>query len=173
MKFESKNFQRRNEAFSLIEVLVCTALVSIAFVSLYTGIASSYGVVSISRENLRGNQILLEKMETIRLYSWDQINSNGFIPPTFTAEFFPRTITNLIGTNVDGSPKYSTFSDTGGGGVSYYGTVTVTNAEVSSQYATNMRLVIVTLTWTNKGIERVRELQTLISANGLQNYIFN
>jgi hypothetical protein len=157
------------QAISLIEVVFAITLVSVLFVSLYAGIASGFGLVSLARENLRANQILVEKMETLRLYSWDQINSNGFIPPTFTAQFFPSSITNVV-TLDDGTTTNVTLL--GSGGVTYFGTVTVTNANVSSAYATNMRMVNVTLNWTNAGIRRSRELSTLVAQNGIQNYVY-
>ena len=162
----------RFEAFTLIEVIVCTALISIAFASLYAGIASGFSVVNSSRENLRANQVLLEKLETLRLYSWDQVNSNGFITPTFTAGFFPSVLTNLVGTNADGVAIYATYTNRNPGSLVYYGTVELANAPVSSAYATNMRMVTVTVNWTNKGMPHTRQMQTLITANGLQDYIF-
>src|SRR5207237_602455 len=93
--------QSRQSAFSLVEMIVCTAIMVILFVSLYGGISSGFAVVNLARENLRANQIIVEKMETVRLYNWDQINSNGFLPPTFTAPFFPGVITNLVATNAN------------------------------------------------------------------------
>jgi prepilin-type N-terminal cleavage/methylation domain-containing protein len=168
----NKHTKRLASAFSLIEVVVCTAIVSIALVSLYGGISSGFSVINVARENLRGNQVLVEKLETIRLYNWDQINSNGFIPKTFTAPFFPSVITNIVGTNSDGSVKYANYTNNAGGGLTYYGTVTLTNAPFTSPYSTNLRMVTVTLTWTNGTVPRNRQMQTLISANGLQDYIF-
>jgi prepilin-type N-terminal cleavage/methylation domain-containing protein len=169
-----KNRQERGTAgFTITELVIATAIISIAFVSLYAGIASSFSVLSIARENLRANQIMVEKLETIRLYNWDQINSNGFITPTFEAPFFPTVITNMTGTNPDGTPIYTSYTNGMSGGVTYFGTVEITNAPVSSAYATNMRLVTVSLVWTNGNVPRHRTMQTLISANGLQDYIFD
>lgn len=159
----------RGEAFSLIEVVFSMALVSVLFVSLYGGIASGFGLVTLARENLRANQIIVEKMETLRLYSWEQINSNGFVPPTFTAYFFPATITNVTQVNGQTTTNVTTFGD---GGVTYYGKMLITNAAVSTQYATNMRMVRVTLNWTNAGISRTRALETLVGQNGIQNYVY-
>src|SRR5947209_8295222 len=92
----------RRSAFSLLDVVFSMALVTFLFVSLYAGIANGLALVNVTRENLRANQIILEKMETIRLYTWDQINSNGFLASTFKADFFPSVMTNLVqaGTNV-------------------------------------------------------------------------
>lgn len=162
---------RGRKAFSLIEVIVCMAIIGITFVSLYAGIGSSFSIVNSARENLRANQILLEKLETIRLYSWEQINSNGFIPPSFTAAFFPSSITNVIGTNANGTLQTSV-TNFQSGGLVYYGSVSIGDAPVSGQYATNMRLVTVSLTWTNGSTVRNRQMQTLVGQNGMQNYIY-
>jgi hypothetical protein len=50
-------------------------------------------------------------------------------------------ITNLIGTNSDGSPRYANYTNGTSGGVTYYGTVHITNAPVSPEYADKMRLL--------------------------------
>lgn len=170
MKLSKNKFEDQN-AFSLVEVIVCTAIIGITFVSLYAGIASSFSVVNAARENLRANQILLEKLETIRLYSWEQINSNGFIPGTFTAPFFPTAITNVVGTNSNGTLQTSV-TNFQSGGLVYYGNVTIGNAPVSSQYVTEMRMVTVSLTWTNGSAVKNRQMQTLVGQNGMQNYIY-
>src|ERR1051325_6941474 len=94
-------------AFTLIEVAMTTAILGVVFAAFYSGIAAGFSLVGLTRENLRANQLLLERMETIRLYSWDQINSNGFIPPTFTAPFYPP---------VAGQTNQNS-------GVTYYGTL--------------------------------------------------
>lgn len=154
---------RIRAGFTITEVAVSIALMATVFISLYAGIGSGFSVVNVARENLRANQIIVEKMETIRLYHWDQVNSNGFIPPTFTAPFFPASAT----TNAQGEALIQA----GNEGVTYYGEVTITNAPIEQPYGTNMRLVSVTLRWTN-GVERIRELETLISRDGVQNYIY-
>lgn len=165
--------RRLSAAFTITEIVIATAVISIAFVSLYAGIASSFGVLSVARENLRANQVMVEKLETIRLYNWDQINSNGFISPTFTAPFFPTVITNISGTHPDGTPRYTMYTNGAHGGVTYYGTVQISNAPVSAAYSSKMKLVTVSLVWTNGNVPRQRSMQTLVSANGLQDYIFN
>ena len=58
-------------AFTLPEVMVAAGVGAVLFVSLYLGIAQGAVVVQSCRENLRATQILQEKMETIRLYTWD------------------------------------------------------------------------------------------------------
>jgi hypothetical protein len=145
------------------------ALVSVLFVSLYGGIASGFGLVNLARENLRANQIIVEKMETIRLYSWDQINTAGFVPSTFTANFFPSVITNLVDNGTTVVTNISTFAN---GGIVYYGTVLITNAPVSTNYSGDMKQFTVTLNWTNSGIPRTRQLTTFVARSGMQNYVY-
>lgn len=142
-------------AFTLVEVVVATAILGLMFVSFYGGISAGVQIINLSRENLRGNQIMIEKLETIRLYTWDQINSNGFVPPTFTAPFFPSV------KDTNESP-----------GITYYGTVTITNVPLETGYSTNLKLVRVSLTWTNGGKPVSREMETLVSQFGMQNYVY-
>ena len=93
-----------------------------------------YGFFTLQllRENQRATQILLEKVETLRLYRWDQVNStNGFIPATFTEVYDPQ-------------------GATGAQGVTYNGTLAIANCAVGTSYATNMRQLTVTLNWTTR-----------------------
>lgn len=153
----------RPAAFTLIEVMVAVAVIGVLFVSLYSGMSSGFALVNSARENLRATQIILERMEVMRLYSWSQVNSNGFIPTTFTASYYPPTVS----TNSEDSRSTS-------GGIVYYGTVTTNVAPVNDAYATNMRLITITLTWTNANgtFKHTRTMETFISANGLQKYVY-
>lgn len=159
--------QQTTRAFTLPEVMISVGLVAVMFVSLYGGISAGVAVVSVARENLRATQILTEKMETMRLYNWSQINSNGFIPTTFTTQLFPTTAATTLAASTGSSTSTVT-----GSGVTYYGTVTMSVPDISASYSNTMRLVIISLTWTNGNMARTREMQTYVSANGLQQYIY-
>lgn len=136
----------------MIEVLVAVAVAGIAFVSLYAGLSSGYAVMQLARENLRATQILQEKMETIRLYTWDQINAPGFIPTNFTDVYY---------------------SSTGGvAGLTYTGTVTISSAPVAEAYSGDLKLVSLELTWVSANVPRKREMQTFVSRYGIQNYVY-
>ena len=139
----------------MLEVLVSVALAGTLIVSLYAGFSGGFAVVQLARENLRGTQILQEKMETIRLYTWAQINTPGFIPETFT-DFFYATSTNLEAA-----------------GMVYTGTVAIATAPFPTEdYAADLKTVTVRVNWTSGGIVRNREMTTYISRYGLQNYIY-
>ncbi len=147
-------------AFTLVEVLVSVAIVGFMAVSFYGGITSGYAVINVARENLRATQIMIERIEVMRLYTWDQVNSNGFIPTNFSASFYPMVATNGQSAAVTN------------GGVIYYGSISFSNAPVSSNYSGSMKLVTVNLNWTNGTYKHSRSMQTLVSQNGLQKYVY-
>ena len=155
----SRHFKIRGRAtrsaFSLVETLVATSITGVLFISLDTGFAMGFGMVQSSRENLRATHIMLEKLETIRLYSWDQINTPEFIPASFEAPF--------IACN-EGS--------TCANGFMFQGTVTVTNAPIYESYSADVKIVTVTLDWNTEAIQHHREMTTFVANNGLQNYIY-
>jgi hypothetical protein len=142
-------------AFTLAEIMVACALLGVMIVSLYGGISFGFSSITLARQNLRATQIALEKMEITRMYSWEQINSNGFVPPTFTAPFFPT----IGGTDTNG-------------GVTYYGTTLITNVNRNPAYSNDMREIRVTLTWTNRNTPQRVEMKTFLSQYGMQRYIY-
>ena len=157
---------RSTRAFSLIEALVATCIVGVLFVSLYAGITAGFGALNAARENLRGTQVMLDKMETLRLYSWTQVSTFGsstsYIPTTFTESFYPTT-TNYSSSTVSTGAT--------GSGFIYYGTVVITNAGFTQNYSNSVKLVTVTLRWTN-GVPRSQTMSTYTAQYGIQNYIY-
>jgi type II secretory pathway pseudopilin PulG len=144
------------QAFTIVEVLIGVAVVGTLFVTLYAGFSSGFMVIQAARENLRATQILQEKMETIRLYSWDQINTPGFMPEKFQAPFYA--------VEGHGDPETP--------GLTYYGTVEIAPTPLTESYSTNLRRVKITLKWQSGQIERTREVETFVSRYGLQNYVY-
>jgi type II secretory pathway pseudopilin PulG len=147
--------------FSLLEAIVGMAVLGITCVALYSGIASGYTTVQFARENLRAMQILVEKMEVIRLYNWDQLNEPGFIPTSFEVVYYP------LASEKNGKPDAQVSQ-----GVPYYGKITITDPPFSASYSSKLKLVTVDLTWTTGRIKRSRSLSTLVAFDGLQSYIY-
>src|SRR5688572_18409438 len=116
-------------AYSFIELLVAMAVLGVMFVSLYSGFSAGFAIIELARENLRATQILQEKMETIRLYTWDQINTGGFIPTNFTEKFY------AVGTNTNSA------------GLTYTGIVTIASAPISTSYSNELKQVTIQVTW--------------------------
>jgi hypothetical protein len=143
---------RAENAFTLPEVLTATVVIGFMFFTLYAGISAGFAVVQLARENLRGTQILQEKLETIRLYNWDQVTNSTFIPSTFVESFYPE--------NASAS------------GISYTGTVKVAASSISESYSSYLREVTVTVNWVSSSVLRSREMTTYVSRYGLQNYVY-
>lgn len=157
MKIEQSVLRRPRfcgAAFALVEQLVAVALVGVAFVSLYTSFSVGFAMVQLARENLRATQILTEKMETLRLYTMDQITNTvptNFIPAVFSAPFYPN--------------GQST-------GLVYSGTMTISNAPVTGNYSNDLKQITYEVTWTSGNVLRRRSLSTFVARNGLQSYIY-
>ena len=143
---------RRSAAFSFVEALVATAVCGLMFLTLYAGFSSGFSILQLSRENLRGTQILQEKMETIRLYNWEQLTNATFIPPNFVDTFYPGTQSTS--------------------GITYTGKVTIAAAPISESYSNDLRLIKVEVQWVSAKVLRKREMSSLASRYGLQNYIY-
>ena len=140
-------------AFSLIETVVGIGIFVIVATALLAGFTGGFFTMQLARENQRATQIILEKTETIRLYTWDQVNSNSFIPTTFTATYDPQFTNSSVGTV-------------------YNGTLVITNSPINTSYSNDMKQVTVTLTWKTGKVDRSRSYTTFIGRNGIQDYVY-
>src|ERR1043166_2121236 len=78
---------QKQAAGTLVDVLMAIAVIGVMATGLVGSLTYGFFTMGITRENQRATQILLETVETIRLYNWSQVNSNGFIPSTFTGVY--------------------------------------------------------------------------------------
>jgi type II secretory pathway pseudopilin PulG len=138
---------------TLMDVVMAIAVLGVMASGIFGSFRYGFFTLQLVRENQRATQIILEKVETIRLYSWSQVNSNGFIPATFTDVYDPQGVTNNHGTT-------------------YTGTVVVTNSPLVTSYSNNLRQLTVTLRWATRNIPHTRSLTTFIAKDGLQNYVY-
>jgi prepilin-type N-terminal cleavage/methylation domain-containing protein len=148
-------------AFTLVEVICAVAIILIAFVSIFGSISMGFSLTELTRENLRATQIMVDKLEGVRLYNWSQVNDTTFLTSNFTDFFYD---TNNIG-----------LSNASGNGVQYSGTVTVAPVTFSEPYSSNMVQVTVTVNWTStfRNQSRTRSMVTFASQPGLQNYVYS
>ena len=145
---------RSTRAYTLVEVLIAMGIAAVVFAGFYLNLSQGFTTMDMSRENLRATQILAEQMETIRLYTWDQLTNPGFVPTNFSAPFDP---TKALSTN---RPSYS-------------GQLIISNAPISESYSTNMRLVTARVTWTSANAKvHNRWFTTYVSRYGLHNYFY-
>jgi len=151
-QFISSRKRRSQAAFSLAESTIALGVLGTSAVAMLTGITNGFFTMQLARENVRATQILLEKVETIRLYDWDQINTAGFIPTNFTTFYDPNA--------------------TNSQGLTYQGTLTISAPPITSSYVADMRQVTVRLDWKTGHLDRTRTFTTFIARDGLQNYIY-
>jgi hypothetical protein len=144
-------------AYTLAEVVVGMALLGLITISLFAAFSTGAMLVQVSRENLRATEILTQKMELVRLFTWEQIADPSQAAPAFTEWYDPA------------SPDQ---------GVMYAGSFSVTGPapEVPADYCNNLRVVTVTVCWTNYlhgsriPIPRSRQMQTCVARYGMQSY---
>lgn len=145
-------------AYTIPEVMVAVLVVAIMMICLYGGFSSSFTMTKIARENLRATQILMQRMETIRLYTWTQLLNTNYVQPKFSEVYDPLSVPNASG-------------------VKYVGTMAVAvPTTLPTGYTANVRQVTVTVFWTNSfsrsnTIVHSRQMQTYCAQNGMQNYI--
>jgi len=140
-------------AFSLVEVTISLGVIGTVAGAMMTGITGGFFTMKMARENLRATQIMLEKVETIRLYRWDQITNSGFIPTWFTNYYDPNGV----------NPQ----------SIAYRGTISIDPVPFNTvSYSANMKQITVTLNWTTGQLLRSRTFTTYVAKNGLQTYVY-
>jgi prepilin-type N-terminal cleavage/methylation domain-containing protein len=157
MKIKTLAISAGKAAYTLAEVMIAVLILAIMMGSLYGGFSTGFSMIQVTRENLRATQIMVERMETIRLYRWDQVINNSYITPSFTNYYYPDGIAS------------------GSAGVVYTGSVTVANMPISipSAYTNSMRQVSVSLGWKSGKVWRKRDMNTFVARYGLQNYVYD
>lgn len=145
-------------ASTICESLVAVLLLGIMAVSIYAGLASGFLILTTTREDLRATQILSQKMEGIRLCTWSQLSN---CPTSFLEYYDPGDSTR--------APS----------GAIYRGTIAIvqaTNIPGDVSYRDQVRLINVSLSWTNHNgssqLPHTRQMQTQTAASGMQNYIW-
>jgi type II secretory pathway pseudopilin PulG len=139
---------------TLIEVVIATVILSILGAAVVGSINYGMFMMRLARENARATQVMVEKLESIRLYDWDQVTTSGFVPQNFTDVYDPQGATNQQG-------------------AVYSGTMTISNVPFSTSYSTNLKQFTVTISWTTAGkINHYREISTLVARDGIQPYVF-
>jgi hypothetical protein len=132
--------------FALVEALLATGLLALIIGTLYGAFSFGFRVIQVSQEDMRADQVLLERLESLRVYDWSRV-TNHFIPGSFSAYYNNNT-----------------------NGLSYAGTIVVTNTTFSESYAGTLRQVNASVTWVSGGVSRRRTMSTFVSQNGICTY---
>jgi len=158
MKIRISSKTKRQLAATLAEVMVAIAVMAILFVSLFAGFSFGFNVIKSTREDLRATQIMMQKIEGLRLCTWSELTNQ--CPFNF-------------------SEMYATLSGTNYSATTYNGTVTISqNNNLPLAYRGYVELITVTVTWkTSRGdrqapLVHTRSIQTQAAYYGLQNYLY-
>lgn len=136
----------------MVEVVVATGILGIVAGAIIGSFNFGFFMLQSVRENQRATQILMEKVETIRLYNWNQVNTPGFIPSSFSDTYDPQAADNK--------------------GARYTGYIMVRDVPFATSYSTNMKQVNVWLLWPSRGKTQIRRAATYIAKDGVQNYVY-
>ncbi len=152
----------RERGYTFAEVLVSAAILGFVSTSVYGAFSAGYCLIQSTREDLRATQIMVQKTEAIRLFTWSQIcDTNNYLKPVFVEPYDP-----LGATNKSGGAQYT----------GYVSASMPAAGDLPEGYRTNMRTITVTVYWTNynggKPIMHTREMQTRVARYGMQNYVW-
>jgi prepilin-type N-terminal cleavage/methylation domain-containing protein len=148
---------RGRRAFSLVEVSAAMALVGITLIAMLGSLNWVVSCVQWTREGARATQLMEEKLDTLRLYSWDQLNTPGFISTNFVATF--STLEN------GAAMAY-------GSGLIYTGTVTIGSSPLTEAYGSQVKLVTVSLRWNSGHRPRLAQMSTFVAQYGMQSFVY-
>jgi len=139
-------------AFTLIETIIATLIAAIMLPTLYAGIASGFSIVQVTRENLRATQILIQRMEAVRLASYKTLKDPASYPTNVTEYYCPSN---------------------GSGGTAYTVTYNWTTGlgSLPPSYRSNVLLVTATATWNSGKVQRSRSMQSYVAQYGIQRYV--
>lgn len=147
-----------HRAFTLMETLFAILMVGMIAVALISGMNLVVRTVQMAQEETQATQVMVERLDTLRLYSWEKLTTAGYVPATFQMAIYPDSSGSTTpGTN--GSPVFN-------------GAVSIVNSGMAESYAGDVRLVTVSLNWTNGGLSRIRSMSTYVTRYGLQNFVY-
>ena len=140
--------------FTLAETLIATLAAAVMLLALYASFTFGYATMRVTREDIRATQIIVQRMEAIRLLPYDFVANPATYPTNVTAYFDESQDTTNHGTAYTVS-----FSATPG------------PSGLPSTYKANVMLVKVSASWISGTVPRTRSMQTFVSRTGIQNYV--
>jgi hypothetical protein len=130
--------------------MVGCVILGITVAALCGAFSFGFRTIKLSQEDVRADQILMQKLESIRVYDWSKMN-NTYILPNFTNSF---STTNSVH------------------GVTYNGVLTIApfGPSTGESYTNTLRQVTASISWVSDGLSHTRTMTTLVSQNGIQTY---
>src|SRR6266540_6984495 len=86
--------QARKSGFTLVETIVAMMVAAIWLSAHFLAFASGFALMTVTREDLRASQIMLQRMEAIRLSGYAQLSDTNKYPPSVTQYYDESAATN-------------------------------------------------------------------------------
>jgi Tfp pilus assembly protein PilV len=142
---------RRQQGFSLVESMVGFLILGVTVAALCGGFSFGFNTIKLSQEEVRADQILVQKLESMRIY------------------YFTNVTSAYMGTNF---PAYYSTSNAVHG-VTYNGTISISPFVPSASpeaYSNTLKQVTVSVSWFSEGMNHTRTMMTLVSTNGISTF---
>jgi prepilin-type N-terminal cleavage/methylation domain-containing protein len=144
--------------FTLIETIVATLIAAIMLPASYACFGAGFSMMKGTRENLRATQVIVQRMEAIRLAAYKALPDPAAFPTNVTEYYSPSGQNN------------------GSGGTAY--TVTYNCGPVPSpaggipvNLRTNMVMITVTAAWNSGKVRHSTSMQSYVAKYGVQRYV--
>ena len=155
-KASARSARTSTGGFTLAETLVAVFVSSFMLTALYACFAAGFSIVKVTREDLRATQIVLQRMEAMRVSDYTQL-TNSVKYPTNTIVYFDEA---NAGSGKGGTPFTVTFNAR-----------KLPSPKPQSQFYTNMLEVTVEASWMSGKVQRKRSMQTYVARQGIQQYV--
>ena len=152
MPFVQCSTSRWKQGYTLIEVLFAILIASITAGVLFTAFDNGFALLRTTREDLRATEILLQRTEAVRLFTWQDLtnstkNFTEYYNPYPSGTFTNKGTLYTIKVKPLGTPQFS--------------------------YSGDLHLVTITVSWADgkTGLSHSREMQTLSAQYGMQSFL--
>ena len=126
-------------------------ILGITIAALCGGFSFGFNTIKLSQEEVRADQILVQKLESLRVYNWTNV-INGYVTTNFPAYYSTSNAVHGVTYNV-------------GVSVSPF----VPSASLES-YSNTLRQVTARVSWFSEGMNHTRTMMTLVSTNGIATF---
>jgi prepilin-type N-terminal cleavage/methylation domain-containing protein len=144
--------------FTLIETIVATVIAAVILPTLYACFGAGFSMMQGTRENLRATQVVVQRMEAVRLASYNTIQNSALFPTNVTEYYCPSG------------------QNSGSGGTAYTvsyncAPIPVVAGGMPINYRTNMVLITVTASWNSGKVRHSTSMQSYVARYGVQRYV--
>jgi type II secretory pathway pseudopilin PulG len=138
--------------FTLVETVLAVLAAAIMLPTLYAGFASGFSFVQLTRENLRATQVMVQRMEAVRLVPWQNLQDPAYFPTNSTEYYNPSGQARGTGYTINYNWAQAP-------------------ASLPPSYRSNMCLVTVTAAWKSGNVPHSRSMQSYVARYGIQRYV--